>query len=144
MAQRDSRTPDLFEVPVPHVPLPGALDFCKQLRALISAVLKECPLDRHEVAAIMSRLTGQNITKHQLDAWTAESREGWRFPLEYLPALEEACKTHAITAWIVSIRGGKLLIGAEALEAELGRLERVREEAGRQIRRVKSMMGESE
>lgn len=38
----------------------------------------------------MSELTGDPISKDQLNAWTAESREKWRFPLEYLPAFEVA------------------------------------------------------
>lgn len=81
MARRaaDNLTLDLFEVPVPTVPLPGALNFNLQLRHLLSEALKACPLSRIEVAARMSELTGDTITKHQLDAWTAESREGWRF-----------------------------------------------------------------
>lgn len=141
MANRDHYTGDLFEVPVPREPVDGALDLNKQLRALISKVLKECSKDRHEIAAAMSRLTGQNITKFQLDSWTAESREGWRFPLEYLPALEVACETHAITAWIVSVRGGKLLIGKEALEAELGKLTRQQQEISNRAKALKKTLG---
>lgn len=141
MANRDQYTGDLFEVPVPREPVDGALDLSKQLRAMISLALKECAKDRHEVAAVMSRLTGQNISKHQLDSWTAESREGWRFPLEYLAALEVACETHAITAWIVSVRGGKLLIGKEALEAELGKLTRQQQEISNRAKALKKTLG---
>lgn len=141
MVARDKLTADLFEVPVPHEPLPGAFDFNKQLRALISKVLKECPKDRHEVAAVMSRLTGQNITKYSLDSWTAESREGWRFPLEYLPAFEVAAETHQITAWLVNIRGGRLLIGKEALEAELGKIGRQKQELMQKERALKDQLG---
>lgn len=141
MKRSDSLTRDLFEVPVPATPLPGALDFGKQLRALISNVLKECPKDRHEIAAVMSRLIGQTITKHQLDSWTAESREGWRFPLEYLPALEVACETHQVTAWLVGIRGGKMLIGKDALEAELGKLTRQQQEISQRAKALKDQLG---
>ena len=40
--------------------------------------------------AAASRITGQNITEHQLHAWTAPSREAWRAPLEFIPAFEAA------------------------------------------------------
>jgi len=140
----DSLTLDLFEVPVARTPLPGALDVGLQVRHLISDLLKVCPLKRFEIAARMSELLGHEITKHQLDSWTAESLEGWRFPLEYLPAFEVACETHAITAWLADLRGCKVLVGKEALDAEIGKLERLREDAAKKIRQLKHAMGEME
>jgi len=138
----DPLTMDMFEVPMAKEPLPGALSVGIQLRHLLSDILKATPLTRNEVAAHMSELTGDTITKHQLDAWTAESREGWRFPLEYLPAFEVAVSTHDLTAWVADLRGAKLLVGKEALDAEIGKLERLREDAARRIRRLKTAMGE--
>jgi hypothetical protein len=140
----DSLTLDLFEVPVPRNPIPGALAVGNALRHLLSDLLKDCPKSRFEVAAAMSELTGQEITKHQLDSWTADSREGWRFPLEYLPAFEVAVSTHSITAWLADLRGCKVLVGKEALDAEVGKLERLRDEAGRKIKQLKHAMGEME
>lgn len=141
--KRDAYTPDMFEVPT-QVNQPGTLSIGQAIRALLSEQLKACELTRFDVAAAMSQLTGTEITKHQLDSWTAESREAWRFPVEYLPAFEVAVGTHAITAFLVDLRGGRLLIGKDALVAELGRLERVRDEAGKRIRALKSRMGEPE
>lgn len=141
---QDSMTMDLFEVPVPRAPLPGALDVGLQVRHLISDLLKDCPRNRFEIAARMSELLGHDITKHQLDSWTAESREGWRFPLEYLPAFEVACETTAITAWIADLRGGQVLMGKEVLNAEIGKLERLKEDAARKIKQLKQAMGEME
>ena len=34
----------------------------------------------------MSELLDRDITKAMLDAWTADSKDGWRFPAEYIPA----------------------------------------------------------
>lgn len=141
---RDLQTLDLFEVPTPRNPLPGALDFGLAVRHLLSEVLKASPLSRFEVVARMSELTGQEITKHQLDSWTAESREGWRFPLEYAPALEAALETHALTAWLAELRGCTVLVGREALDAKIGKLERLRDEAAKQIKQLKQAMGEKE
>ena len=138
----DALTLDLFEVPVPRNPVPGALNVASGLRHLLSDLLKHCPRSRFEIAAHMSELTGQEITKHQLDSWTAESREGWRFPLEYLPAFEVAVATHAITAWLADVRGCKVLVGKDALDAEIGKLERLKEDAGRKIKQLKHAIGE--
>ena len=67
----DTLTLDLFEVPVPTAPMPGALQFGLVLRRLLSDLLKGSPYSREIVAARMSELTGEPISKHQLDSWTA-------------------------------------------------------------------------
>ena len=140
----DTMTLDLFEVPMPTAPIPGALNFNLQLRRLLSDLLKSSPISRELIAGRMSELTGEAITKHQLDSWTAESREGWRFPLEYLPAFEVACETHQVTTWLADLRGCKVLVGKEALDAEIGKLERLKEDAGKRIKQLKQAMGEME
>lgn len=140
----DTLTLDLFEVPVPTRPIPGALNFSLPLRHLLSDLLKQCPHSREIIAARMSELTGETITKHQLDSWTAESREGWRFPLEYQPAFEVAVETHQVTSWMADLRGCKVLVGKEALDAEIGKLERLKEEAAKRIKHLKHAMGEME
>ncbi len=140
----DTLTLDLFEVPVPTAPIPGALNFSHQLRRLLSDLLKASHYSREIIAARMSELTGETITKHQLDSWTAESREGWRFPIEYLPAFEVAVETHRVTTWLADLRGCKVLVGKEALDAEIGKLERLKEDAGKRIKQLKHAMGEME
>lgn len=140
----DSLTLDLFEVPVARSPLPGALAIGPGLRHLLANLLKASPRQRFEIAAHMTELVGHEITKHQLDSWTADSRDGWRFPLEYLPAFEVAVQTHDITAWLADLRGCKVLVGKEALDAEIGKLERLKEDAAKKIRQLKNAMGEME
>lgn len=145
--RRDTLTTDMFaayEVPTPRAALPGALAFGAIIRGLVADAIKASPLSRSEIAARMSELTGQDITIHMLNAWTAESRSEWRFPLEYLPAFEEATATHAITAWLADVRGGQLLVGREALNAEIGRLERMRDAAAQRLRALKRVAGEAE
>lgn len=140
----DLLTADMFAVPAPAETFPGALEYSQAVRHLLVAAVKVSPLNSAQIAARMSELIGTAITEHQIHAWTAPSREGWRFPLEYLPAFEAATETHTITAWLADVRGGRLLVGREALNAELGRLERVRDEAGKKIKQLKTVMGEPE
>ena len=142
--QLDRLTGDLFEVPVPAEPLPGAMDYSLAVRRLIADAIKASPYNAAQIAVRMAELTGQNITEHQLHAWTAPSREAWRAPLEFIPAFEAAAETTALTAWLAGVRGGRLLIGRDALNAELGRLERQRDEAARKIKQLKTQMGEGE
>lgn len=140
----DLHTPDLFAVPVPAATLPGAMDYDLAVRQMLSDAIKASPLNSNHVAARMSELMGKEISGNSLHAMTAPSRDGWRFPLEYLPAFEAATETHAITAWLAGVRGGQLHIGREVLNAELGRLERLRDEAAKKIKQLKTVMGETE
>jgi hypothetical protein len=140
----DHLTGDLFEVPVPTEPLPGAMDFSLQVRALMSDAIKASPRKASDIATIMSELTGRKITEHMLHAWTAPSREAWRAPLEVIPAFEVACGTHLLVAWHAAVHGGKLLIGREALNAELGRLQRQQDETSARIKLLRKQMGASE
>lgn len=123
--------------------MPGTLDYGVAVRQLLLDAIKACPLNSNQVAARMSELMGYD-SGNSLHAMTAPSRDGWRFPLEYLPAFEAATETYAITAWLADTRGGRLLVGREALNAELGRLERLRDEVGKKIKQLKTVMGESE
>lgn len=126
-----------FEVPAEPAPIPGALNISAEMRGLISNILKNCPKSRFEVAARMSELIGIEITKYQLDSWTAESRDGWRFPLEYVPAFEVACETHRVIEWLAAKRGCKIMVGKETLLAELGKIEQMEAELKAQKQAIK-------
>lgn len=67
-------------------PDPGSLNVDVRLRSTLSEAIRRCSLSRFQVAAQMSEAMGVEVTKFQLDAWTAESKEGHRFPASYLPA----------------------------------------------------------
>lgn len=138
---QDSKTLDMFAVPAAPRTVPGSQNISIEIRHLLSEVLKKCPKSRYEIAARMSELLGVEISKHQLDSWTADSRDGWRFPLEYMPALEQACDTHAMLEFIAGQRGCSLNIGDEAWAAKLGQLEVIKAETSKQISAIKKHLG---
>jgi hypothetical protein len=142
---RDTRTADLFEIPQPVV-LPETMNYRSVVSALTGQVLREADGDRHEIATRASRLTGVDaaITKYMLDAYASEAREAFNLPFWAVPAIEAACSTHAFTNWLVTVRGGRLLLGRQVLEAEMGKWERQREQAARMVRELKKVMGEEE
>ncbi|HHM6772708.1 TPA: hypothetical protein ACWMLF_004695 [Pseudomonas aeruginosa] len=144
MARRkDDRTLDIFEVPQPVRVLPGECNFGIQVSELVSETLKACDLDRYEVAARMSRLSGDDVSKFMLDAWASPARTDHNLPLYRVALLEDVCASHLLTDWLVGVRGGRVAYGRDALLAELGRLERTREAAGRQARELKRLLGDS-
>lgn len=144
MPRRDQHTADLFEVPQPAAPMPSSMDYRSEVAHLVSQALREAEGDRYDVAARMSRLTGHEVSKYMLDAWSSEAREAYNMPFYQAPVLETACGTYALSSWLADKRGGQLLVGKEALNAELGKLERLKEDASKKIRELKRLMGELE
>jgi hypothetical protein len=138
---KDTQTLDLFEVPQPAAAIPAGLNYRATVAGLVGVMLKSAEGDRYDIAAACSRLTGKEVSKYMLDAYSSEGRDEFNLPLWVVPALEEACNSHLITNWLAGVRGGRLLIGRDALNAELGKLERLKEEAARKIKELKKQMG---
>ncbi|WP_422402533.1 hypothetical protein [Pseudomonas sp. GZD-209] len=138
---KDDRTLDLFAIPQPVLAVPGQGNYSVQVSELVAEMLKSTDIDRYEVAARMSRLSGDDVSKAMLDAWSSPARTDHNLPFYRVALLEEVCATHILTNWLVAQRGGRVAYGRDALLAELGRLERTREEAGRQARDLKRMLG---
>ncbi len=142
--KRDDRTLSLFEIPKPAASLPASMDYRLLVSGLVSELLREADADRYEIAARMSRLSGRDVSKYMLDAYASGAREEFNLPFCQVPVLEAACDSHLLTTWLIEIRGGRAAFGREALNAELGRLERQRDDAARKIRELKKVMGERE
>lgn len=125
----DTLTLSLFDVvPRPPAPTEGSLACGLELRHVLAEAIKRSGKSRYEIGARMSELLGAEVTKTQLDSWTAESREGWRFPFEYAAAFEAATNTHELQELLARQRGCTVLVGDEALFAELGKVERQEQE----------------
>lgn len=138
---RDTLTLDLFDVPTPVTPLAGAVDLDVPLREALSDALKHSDFDRYQVAAEMSRLTGRDISKYMLDAYTAESRSDHNFPFRYAAAFEQATGSYALTNLLAKARGCKVLVGEEALLAEFGRIEQMEGDLRKRKKALKEAMG---
>lgn len=140
----DLLTADLFEAPVPAPSHAASMHYSREVAHQVSGLLAASGQSRYQVAARMSELAGRDISKYMLDAYSAESREAYNLPLWEVPALEVACGGHALTAWLAAKRGARLLVGRDALDAELGKLERLRDEASRKIKELKRVLEETE
>ena len=141
MAKRkDDKTLDLFSVPVPSN-IPGTLNLNIEIPALISAAIKDSRMDRDEIAFQMSRLTGDHITDDMLNAWTAQSKTQWRFPLQYLPAFEIAVGSHIVSHHVAEKCGGTFLIGEDVLQARLGKRLAQKKQLEDEIRSLQKRIG---
>lgn len=135
-------TGDLFEIPQPPKPVPGTMDYRPLVSELASNMFEEAArrgLDRHAIAAEASRLTGKDVSKGMLDGYTAPARDAFNLPLWLAPVLETICQSTMLGNWHAHMRGGRLLVGADALDAEIGRLIRERASAGVRLRELAAM-----
>ncbi|MBI2313540.1 MAG: hypothetical protein HYU77_13655 [Betaproteobacteria bacterium] len=140
--RHDLFTLDLFDIPRPPAATEGALNCAVEICHTLSEALKASPQTRYQVAARMSELVGHEISKYSLDSWTAESREGHRFPLEYAPAFEAALESYCLQELLARKRGCRVLKGEEALLAELGSIGQMKAELARQEKAIKDYLKE--
>lgn len=141
---KDLLTADMFEIPTAPDLIGGSLDMDTQIRHALSDMLKRCTKDRYQVAAEVSRLIGREVSKNMLDAYTAESRSEYNLPTQYIVAIEVATESYALTNLISSKRGGKFLVGEEALLAELGRIQREKSALSDREARLKQYLGRND
>ena len=141
--RKDSLTVDMFEIPQPVGVIPGSMNYAGSVSELVALVLKDSGLDRYEIAARMSRLSGDDVSKNMLDAWSSPARVDHNTPLYPVPLLERVTESHLFTDYLARLRGGRVAYGRDALNAELGRLERQRDEAAKKARELKRLLGES-
>lgn len=139
---KDNATGDLFMVPVAVGNVPGSLACRVEIAHSMSVALDGH--DRYDVATQISRLTGREISKHMLDAYTAESRETHIPPLDIAIAFDMATGGVNMLNLYAAKLGARVLVGKESLDAEIGKLERLKEDAARKIKELKKMMGEPE
>jgi hypothetical protein len=104
--------------------LDANFDIGSQLRRWLSGAIKAAPMSRYEIAAKMSELLGKEISKFQLDSWTAESKEGYHLPAEYVPALTAVLDDIGGLKILAAPLGVKVLENRELMWLEYGKLRR--------------------
>lgn len=93
-------------------------------------------LSRYQIAGRMSEALNRDITKFQLDSFSAESKEHHRFPLEYLPAFTRATGDSALVRLVASRCNGQFVETEDSLRLELGRIA----DAEQELRARKKMV----
>lgn len=117
----------------------GTLDIAAAIRACLTRCIKQTKYSRWQIAARMSEMLDREITKYQLDAWTAGTKDGHRFPLEYLPAFVQATGSFHILKLVAAYCGGDFVENADTLHLELGRIadqERILRDRKRAIQKL--------
>lgn len=129
MSKRPSKMdPGLVQLTLPLSSLParqlraGALRAKESVKEAVAASIRGCGLSREVIAQEMSRLTGEGISHHQINNWTAPAKDDRSMPLEYAPALGAVTGNHAALRAAAELAGCLLLEPDEVPLYELGRL----------------------
>jgi hypothetical protein len=99
---------------------PGSVNDAGTIRAMLADAIKESGKSRAQIADVMSQLTGTQITERRLNAYTAESRDDVRFPLELLRAFCMATDNFALLYAIVGMAGFRVVTKTEFDVLQLG------------------------
>lgn len=127
---------DLREDEIRDKGLDANYDISAQLRRWLSVAIKASPLSRYEISAKLSELIGREITKFQLDSWTAESKEGYHTPAAYMPALAFILNDIGGMRILAAPLGIKLLESKDLMWLEYGKVRQME----RQLRLKKKQL----
>lgn len=134
----DALTGDMFaNISAPAPLTPGSMDFRSRISSLTAEVLKAYPGSRYEIAAKASELADVETSKAVLDAYASESRPEFNLPLWKAPVIEIVTGTRIYAEWHAGILGGRILWGAEVLDADVGRTGREITELEEQLKKLK-------
>ena len=96
-------------------------DLYQAVKRLASEDLKGCPLSRIQVAEALSRALHLSVTVAQIDAITAPTKEGHRFPAFWLPAWTRITGSTRILSLLCEKAGVWMATDTDRKFAELGR-----------------------
>ncbi|MEQ1499170.1 MAG: hypothetical protein ABL914_10950 [Novosphingobium sp.] len=119
--------------------LPGALaGLDRQICEAVGMILNSDLRHREGIAAEMSVLLGDEVSRAMLDAYSSPAREGHRISLTRFLALVQVTKRHDIFDQLLRPIGAGLLVGEEVHTARIGQLELMIAEMQRELKAVKS------
>lgn len=122
---------------------PGRMCVSSQLLVAVRMAIRQAPKSRETLADEMSELTGQTISVHQVNNWTAESHPH-RMPAEFIPALCESTGCLEPVRVLAEAAGVFTLPGADALRSEVQKLREEERKISAERRRRELFLRELE
>lgn len=121
--------------------IPGALDDSNTVRGLLVDAIRKSGKSREHIAEAMSFALNREITVRQINAWTAESREDYRFPAEYDRAFCYATGDDRLLRVRAELAGYRVITATEFELLELGRQYLIRQRANEKIAAFEKRLG---
>ena len=95
-----------------------------RIKESIAEAIKGSGLKRYAIAGQMSEMLGTEITESMLNAYTAESKEGYRMPAEYLPTFCRIVKDYTPLEVLTAAAGCRMIKSEDVYFLEIGTLNR--------------------
>jgi hypothetical protein len=128
--------PDLFDSGMSE----GALDIDLGFRQLLSRIMHDCPKDRYQIAAEMSRLLATTCSKEMLDKYTAsDPHNGMRAVT--LTAFCFVTGTFEPFSYLLDPLKAEVVTAGDMKFLKLARLEEQRRKLEQEIQIVRSQCG---
>lgn len=96
-----------------------------RIKDALGEAIKNSGVKRYEIAGRMSELLGAEISESMLNSYTAESKEGYRMPAEYLPTFCKVTQDYTALEILVAASGGRMVKSDEIYLLEMGRLAQI-------------------
>lgn len=106
-----------------ELPVTGSANIQVQFKETVAQAMAASRLSRYEIAGAISNLLGQEVSKYQLDAWVAESKDCHRLPAEYLVAFCRVTGNYEPLKLICKELGLFVMSGPDALRSELQQID---------------------
>jgi len=100
----------------------GSLRAKEAVKEALKDALRKCGLSREVVADELTRLTGENVSHHQINNWIAPTKEDRCIPLEYAAALAVITGDTGFLQVALDAAGILVLSHKQAAYYELGRI----------------------
>ncbi len=133
--------PTLWEQDFEKKKLEANYDISAQIRRWLSTAIKNSPMSRFEIAAKMSELLGKEISKFQLDSWTAESKDGYHLPADYMPAACAVLDDISGLRILAAPLGVKVLENKDLMWLEYGKLKRSEQQIRLRKKQLEKKLG---
>ena len=109
-----------------------------RMKEAIADAIKNSGLKRYDIAGQMSEFLNTEITESMLNSYTAESKEGYRMPAEWLPTFCKIVRDYTVMEILVASADGRMVKSEEIYLLEMGRLEQAERSIRRKQRQLKN------
>jgi len=108
----------------------------RQISAAVGEILHDETRSRGVIAAEMSELLDEDVSRAMLDAYASPAREGHKVPMSRLFALVYVTNRHDVLDRLVRPIGAAVLVGEEIQTARLGDIDRRIEKLKKERREI--------
>lgn len=126
-----------FAVPAPRKEVAGLAGLERRINAMVGTVLASDPRPREVIAAEMSVLLDEPVSRAMLDAYSSPARSDHKVPASRLLALLAVTDRQDLLDPILREIGAALLLGEEVNTARLGHLQQLKQRIEAEIRALR-------